>query len=58
MSFTLRLLILANANAVPVGRERPDRNDATEYSDGNRSADARFCSFLRDGRFNGSLRAS
>ena len=23
MSFTLRLLILANANAVPVGRERP-----------------------------------
>lgn len=58
MSFTLRLLILANANDIPIGRGQPDRNDATEYSDGNRAADARFCSFLRDGRFNGSLRAS
>ena len=45
------------ANAVPIGCERSDRNDATEYSDGNSAADARFCSFLRDGRCRGSPKA-
>ena len=42
---------------VPMDREQPERYDAIGSSDGNRAADARFCSFPRDGRCRGSPNA-